>query len=145
MQSSIPLRAWIQKKFTCKFSLGNQKIMIDNLFSSPFSTSSFFLVIYIYIMLCVGHLPTTKRQGYIVFGSIIEYSSLREFGPSVVILGLFLFMRIFGRSYFDLCRDLRLVYRVIIISWRNFWFLLENCLYLFEGYNFCMVKYLSFS
>ncbi len=48
MQSAIPVvKAMDPKTFTGKFSLGNQKIMID-IFSSPFSSTSSSLL-YIYI------------------------------------------------------------------------------------------------
>jgi hypothetical protein len=77
----------------------------------------------------------------IVFRFIIEYSSLRDFGPSVIIIGLFLYED-FWKIIFCLVLKLEISYnRVIIISWRIF------CLFqriFFEDYIFAMVKYLNF-
>ncbi len=72
----------------------------------------------------------------IVFGFIIEYSSLMDFGPQVV--GLFLYED-FQRMIFWLVLKLEIRYRVMI-SWR--------ILVPFRGFflrlYFCMMKYLNF-
>ncbi len=53
---------------------------------------------------------------YIVFRFIIEYGSLRDFGPSVMIIGLFLFLyEDFERWYFGWCWNLRLVLELYYI------------------------------
>jgi hypothetical protein len=61
VQPDIPVKGMDPKKFTDKFSLGNQKIMIDIFSFSIFNF--FFLVIYIniYNALCWHCLPTKAR------------------------------------------------------------------------------------
>jgi hypothetical protein len=74
-----------------------------------------------------------------VFIFIIEYSSLRDFGPYVVIIGLFLYED-FRMIIFWLVLKLEISYRVII-SWR----ILVSFRGFFEDYYILgMVKYLSF-
>jgi hypothetical protein len=49
-------------------------------------------------MASMGTFIDLAYQGkYIVFRFIIEYSSLRDFGPPYVIIGLFFYMRTFER------------------------------------------------
>jgi hypothetical protein len=71
-----------------------------------------------------------------VFRFIIEYSSLRDFGPYLI--GLF-FYEDFWNMIFWLVFKPEISYRVII-SWRTF-VSFRGC---FEDYIFCMVSYLSF-
>jgi hypothetical protein len=81
VQSAIPLRAWIQKIYRqvlIRKSENNDRYLFFSIFNF------FFLVIY--ITLCVGIAYQGKD---IVFRFIIEYSSLRDFGPKL--LGLFLY------------------------------------------------------
>jgi len=54
---------------------------------------------------------------------IIEYSSLRDFGPlgNNIILGLYFYMRIFKKMIFWLVLKLEITYRVIIYL-EGFWF-----------------------
>jgi hypothetical protein len=72
----------------------------------------------------------------IVFRFIIEYSSLRDFGPYLI--GLF-FYEDFWKMIFWLVFKLEISYRVII-SWR----ILISFREFFEDYIFCTVRYLSF-
>jgi hypothetical protein len=65
---------------------------------------------------------------HIVFGFIIEYSSLRNFGPQVV--GLFLYED-FWKVIFLLVLKLEISYRVMI-SWK----ILVSCRGFFEDYIF---------
>jgi hypothetical protein len=58
--------------------------------------------------------PCLPRQGYCVYKFIIEYSSLRDFGPKAI--GLFLYED-FGKMIFWLVLKLEINYRVIIF-WR---------------------------
>jgi hypothetical protein len=90
---------------------------------------------------CCGHpkvskkwlllaLPTTKKARILLcFRFIIEYySSLRDFGHYVIMIGLFFIMRIFERWwYFWFVLKLEIIsyYRVIIYL-EGFWFLLED-------------------
>jgi hypothetical protein len=53
----------------------------------------------------------------IVFRFIIEYSSLRDFDPQVIIIGLFLY-DYFWKMIIWLVFKLEISYGVIIISWR---------------------------
>jgi hypothetical protein len=53
-----------------------------------------------------------RRQGCLCLGFIIEYSSLRDFGPKVII-GLFLYED-FCKMIFWLVLKLEISYRVII-------------------------------
>ncbi len=77
-------------------------------------------------------LALPAKQGKdIVLIFIIEYSSLRDFGPQVVV-GLFLY-KDFWNMIFQLVLKLKISYRVNMISWRIYWRL-----------YFCMVKYLNF-
>jgi hypothetical protein len=87
----------------------------------------------------IVHWPCFARQGYIVFRFVIEYSSLRDFGPSVVIIGLFLYED-FWNTRFWLVLKLEISYRVII-PWR-IW--VSFRVFFFWRLYFCMVKYLSF-
>jgi len=57
----------------------------------------------------------------IVFRFIIEYSSLRDFGPWVIIICLFLYEK-FSKMIFWLVLTLEITYRVIIYP-EGFWFL----------------------
>jgi hypothetical protein len=72
-----------------------------------------------------------------VFRFIIEYSSLRDFGPQVII-GLFLYED-FWKMIFWLVLKLEITYRVIIT-----WPILVSSGGLFWRLYFCMLKYLSF-
>jgi hypothetical protein len=74
----------------------------------------------------------------IVFKFIIEYSSLMDFGP-LVMIGLFLYEDFWKMPFFWLVLKLEISYRVIK-SWR----ILVSFRGFFEDYNFCIVKYLSF-
>jgi hypothetical protein len=74
----------------------------------------------------------------IVFRFIVEYSSLRDFGPLVIIIGLFLYED-FWKLIFWLVLNLEISYKVriswtVLVSFRGFFWRLY----------FCMVKYLNF-
>ncbi len=69
----------------------------------------------------------TKGKDIIVFRFIIEYHSLRNFGPQVIIIGLFLYEDFcFETWYFGLCWNLRLVIELYFLE--GFWFFLEDFL-----------------
>jgi len=80
--------------------------------------------------------PCLDQAKDVVFRFIIEYSSLRDFGPEV--MGLFL-DEDFWKMIFWLVLKLEISYRVII-SWKYFGFFKR----IFWRLYFCMVKYLSF-
>jgi hypothetical protein len=70
-----------------------------------------------------------------VFRFIIEYSSLRDFGPQVMRLFLY---EDFLKMIFLLVSKLEISHNYNIF--KDFGFFQR----VFQGYNFCMVKYLSF-
>jgi hypothetical protein len=83
------------------------------------------VVIYITCLLSCYNVPIfvglAYRGKYIVFRFIIEYSSLRDFGPYVIIIiiiGLFLFYEDFWKMIFWLALKLEISYNRVIIFWR---------------------------
>jgi hypothetical protein len=85
--------------------------------------------------LCLLALPTKARIWCLRF--IIEYSSLRDFGPYLI--GLFLYEYFWKMIFWRMLKP-EISYRVII-SWR---ILVPLRGFFEEEYIFCMVKYLSF-
>jgi hypothetical protein len=85
-------------------------------------------MLYLWLIDCVFFVVGLAYQGKdIVFRFIIEYSSLRDFGPEVIIIGLFLYED-FWNMIFWLVLKLEISYYGVIISWRILVSFLEDFL-----------------
>jgi hypothetical protein len=94
------------------------------------------MMMIIIILIVLLALPTTKAR-ILCLDFIIEYNSWRDFGPYVIIIGLFLFLYedFWNMIFFWLVLKLEISYYYrVIIYLEGFWFLLEG--FFFEDYIF---------